>query len=100
MLIFINGTYGVGKTRVSKKLSGITGYAALNSDKMYLKMIKEDVNKALETGTQPHTNENMLKLLKDKIDKSRNKDLIIDMTIASQIAKTKIIDYFSNKHFE
>lgn len=100
MIILINGTYGVGKTTTSlllhQKLS-IKNFELLNADKYYIKMIKKNNYLALGTGTTPQTNLNFLTLIKNEINNLYEKNIIIDMSITTEIAKKEIYDYISNK---
>ena len=100
MIIWINGTYGVGKTSVAKALKEITknSFELIHSDIEYQKMIRKNEYLAFG-GALPQNNDNFIKYLREKIQNriNKNKNIIVDMAITDKKSKNGIIDYFKNK---
>ena len=97
MLIIINGSYGVGKTTVSKKLLKVINnnqWVLLKSDCCWNEMVNKKPELALG-GTVTSSNSNFLKYYRCKIENSLyEKNVIIDLTINNDLAKKMIVDYF------
>ncbi len=104
MLIVINGSFGVGKSTICKNLIKELGkkeWIYLESDYYYIKMVEEDMNKALGTGTTPSTNEKFLRYYQELIiEEMNNKNVIVDLTINNYKAKDYIIDYLTKNDFK
>lgn len=101
MIIWINGTFGVGKSTVAQALKKIMNdsFELIDSDEEYIKMIRKDENLAFG-GAFPQNNENFIKifrkLIQDKINNKKN--LIVDMAITEKKSKDELINYFKNKN--
>lgn len=103
MIIWIDGTWGVGKTNVAMELKNKLErkkFELLNSDEYYIKMIKKNPYLALGTGTHPQNNMNFLKIFRELIIERLNKgkhNLIIDMALVEQECKEQLFDYLNDK---
>ena len=69
MIIWLNGTYGVGKTTVARKIEELldTETEILESDYYYQEMVKENMLLAFG-GTLPQNNKNFLMRFKKVIE--------------------------------
>lgn len=102
MIIWINGTYGVGKTTVANKLIEKLenkGFELLNSDEYYHNMIKENNSYAFG-GTLPQNNINFIKYFRKTIVEriKNNKKLIVDMAVTENCCKEELYDYLKNQN--
>lgn len=104
MIVWIDGTYGVGKTSVALKLVEKLKekkFELLKSDEFYVKMIQN--NYFLGGGTLPQNNMNFLKYFKNEIEKkveNSKKNLIIDMSLTQKECKEVLLDYFGERKLE
>lgn len=102
MIIWINGTYGVGKTstalKICEKLKN-KKVELISSDYYYQKIIKEIVE--LGGGVLPQNNKLFLSKFKEiveqKIFNSPN-IIIIDMAITQKECKEELFDYFNKEY--
>ena len=106
MIVFINGTYGVGKTQVANKINQLYNDKAkvLEPDQLWIEEIKKDFTVALGGGAYPQNNKKFLQILKNRIDKEIKECkgiLIIPMTITEDLSYNNIIKPYKNnvKHF-
>lgn len=108
MIIWIDGTYGVGKTSVvmeiQKKIKE-ERFEVLESDCFFLDMLRN--NPLIGGGTIPQNNIKFIEYFRNKIEekmKNSHKDLIIVMSLTQIECKELLFDYFikkdaSMKHF-
>mgnify|MGYP003312884479 CR=1 FL=1 len=86
MIIWINGVRGIGKSTISeeiaKKIKG-ENVELLHSDEYYRRMLSDDMNLALGTGTHPYDNKYFSDYFRKQIEKSlkQGKKVIVDMTL-------------------
>lgn len=102
MIIWINGTHGVGKTSVAIALKRLLGNKSfiLDADAAFPTFAREKILK-VGGGVFPQTNVNFMKEFKtDIIEYSkRNEIIIVPMTACTNESKDILIDYFRNKNF-
>ncbi len=97
MIIWINGTYGVGKTTVANEIAKIyTGRSkVLDPDNLWLSSLKKDPMIAFGDGTYPQSNKNFITILSDKIHTiTSNYDglIIIPMAITEKTSYDTFIN--------
>lgn len=103
MIIWIDGTYGVGKTTVAKRLKKKRGSEPklLEADKYINETIKKIVEEAKASHTTPHIDGNIpqnnmsLKKFKKIIEEKyevTNKRLIVDMALTEIECKENLFD--------
>lgn len=110
MIIWIDGTYGVGKTAVAMKLkeSFSNGNAELlESDYYSNETLKRVVEEAKSNnsfphigGTLPQNNMRFIREFRELIEeKSKNtgKNLIVDMALTMKECKEELFEYLKNK---
>lgn len=99
MIIWINGTYGVGKTTVALEIREKLldkEIEILDSDFYYIEMIRENYDLAFG-GVLPQTNENFIKRFKNLIEeKSENENVIVTMSLTHRECKEAIFDCLVN----
>ena len=104
MIIWVNGTYSVGKTTVAKKIAARFGSEAelLESDYYCNETLKKIVEEAESTHSLPHIGgclpqnnmrfiQEFKELIKEK-SKDTNKKLIIDMALTRMECKENLFD--------
>lgn len=100
MIIWINGTYGVGKTTVAQEVKNILGDCAIiiEPDIDFQRFCKEKFSK-VGGGFFPQNNVTFISELQDKIEnkEKENKFVIVPMTVAMDESKIGLIDYFKEK---
>ena len=108
MIIWIDGTYGVGKTTISQKLmSQLTekNFEILNADYYFQNMLKS--NPLIGGGTTPQNNIPFINFFRDLIEQKiaeNQLNLIIDMSLTQRECKEMLFDilikkYTDIKHF-
>lgn len=106
MIIWLDGTYGVGKSTIAQeieKLLDSNDVEILSSDKVYNEMTNKNPFLALGTGSLPQNNINFIKLFKQKIEEQINTEkeiLIVDMSLTQEECKKNLFDYFINKNIK
>ena len=102
MIIWIDGTYGIGKTQVALKVYEKlrdNKIELLNSDQYYREIIKEIA--IFGGGTMPQNNKIFLKrfrkIIEEKISES-SKIIIIDMAITEMECKETLFNYINDKY--
>lgn len=97
MIIWIDGTYGVGKTKVAleiqKQFEGVIEF--LESDFYYIEMIHENPF-LIMGGTLPQNNMNFIKRFRNIIEektKNLSTNVLIDMSLTQRECKKEIFDY-------
>lgn len=102
MIIWIDGTYGIGKTQVALKVYEKlrdNKIELLNSDQYYREIIKEIA--IFGGGTMPQNNKMFLKrfrkIIEEKISDS-SKIIIIDMAITEMECKEILFNYINDKY--
>lgn len=95
MVIWLNGTFGIGKTTVACKINELlenNKFEILEADEYYNEMIKENPMLLLG-GAFPQNNKNFIerfkKIIKEKIE---NKNLIIVMAITENECKENLYE--------
>ena len=101
MIIWLNGTYGVGKTTVARKIGELldTEIEILESDYYYQEMVKENMLLAFG-GTLPQNNKNFLKRFKKVIEEkleNTNKQLVIVMALTQKEGVELLFEHFNLK---
>ena len=106
MIIWIDGTYGIGKSTVAQEIKekiSDTEIEILDSDYYYQEMIKENGFLALG-GTLPQNNQNFIKRFKkvlvEKIEHQDKKLIIIVMSVTQPECKEQIFDVLSAENSE
>lgn len=108
MIIWIDGTYGVGKTTISQKLkSQLTekNFEILNADYYFQNMLKS--NPLIGGGTTPQNNIPFINFFRDLIEHKiaeNQLNLIVDMSLTQKECKEMLFDilikkYTNIKHF-
>lgn len=108
MIIWLDGTYGIGKTTVAEQLKKVLqnkNIKFLNSDYLYTEIIKRDSLSG--GGAVPQNNINFLRVIRNEIQEelvSTDGILIIDMALTQKESKELLFDYLKNegiaiKHF-
>lgn len=101
MIIWIDGTYGVGKTSVAMKIQEKLNeekVEVLESDCFYRDMIRN--NPLIGGGTLPQNNVKFIEYFKNRIEEkieNSYKDLIIVMSLTQKECKELLFDYFMKK---
>lgn len=110
MIIWINGTYGIGKTAVAQRLKEIfvdKSIEILESDIYYQEMIKEMVEEAQKTnsfpffgGTLPQNNSALIGKFREAIQEKLTEDkvIIVDMALTREECKKGLYEYFKNEN--
>lgn len=111
MVIWIDGTYGVGKTEVAMRLKQRfldSTVELLESDKYYNELMEKLLDEAAANkvfpcigGTMPQNNMKFIKEFRELIiEKSRdeNKMLIIDMALTMKECKENLIEYLEKQN--
>lgn len=98
MIIWINGTYGVGKSTVANKINELITEKSkiIESDQIWLDEIKKDWTIAFGDGSYPQNNKAFLKIFKSKIEKSKKDILIIPMTVSEEYSYNYLIKPYEN----
>lgn len=107
MLIWINGTYGVGKTTLANELAKHLGnVCVLDSDYHFIQYLNTGNNFLRGGGCYPQNNERFLRYFKSEIIKCLEmyETIIIAMSITMIESKISLYDYFesrikANTHF-
>ena len=106
MIIFINGTYGVGKTQVANKINQLYGDKSkvLDPDQLWTDELKKNCTIIFGDGAYPQNNKKFLQILKNRLDKEIKEYkgiLIIPMTVAEDLSYNTLISPYNNtiKHF-
>ena len=101
MIIWLDGTYGVGKTTVANKLKEKftdNDFDILDSDEYFTNMSE---NFGLGGGCWPQNNKRFIvyfrQVIEDKL-KNSNKDLIIVMALTQTECKEMLFEYLVNKY--
>lgn len=103
MIIWINGVRGIGKSTISEaiaeKIKG-ENVELLHSDEYFRRMLNDDMNLALGTGTHPYDNKYFSDYFRKQIEKSlkQGKKVIVDMALINLESKENIFDYLNNKY--
>lgn len=106
MIIWLDGTYGIGKStvaqKIKEKLSDVE-IEILESDHYYQEMINE--NEYLPSGgTRPQNNQNFIKrfkkVLDEKIENQDKKLIIIVMSVTHPVCKNQLFDVLSAENSE
>lgn len=106
MIIWLDGTYGVGKSTIAQELKSLLNgndIKILNSDKYYNEMIQKNPFSALGTGTLPQNNINFINFFKQIIEKNLYNEkeiLIVDMSLTQKECKELLFDYFIDNHIK
>ena len=96
MIIWIDGTYGVGKTSVTLVLEKILkkrNIEVLLSDSFFLKWLHK---KFCGGGTLPQNNVQFIEYFRDIIEGKIEKEIIIDMSLTQHECKEMLYDYFND----
>lgn len=100
MIVWINGTYGVGKSSVAKKLSEILGDKSeiIETDFYFKEFCKKKFFK-VGGGFYPQNNKVFINDLSEIIESKENKNkiIIVPMTVTMEESKQGLIDYLSKK---
>ena len=101
MIIWLDGTYGVGKTSIALQLEKV-----LHSEKVKL-LISDSAYKEFTIrnpfaggGAIPQNNKNFIIEFRNEIEKqliSKDSIIIVDMSLTQTEAKELLLDYFVNK---
>lgn len=103
MIIWLDGTYGVGKSTIARELESLLNgndVKILNSDKYYNEMIHKNPFSALGTGILPQNNINFIDFFKQIIEKNLHNEkeiIIVDMSLTQKECKEYLFDYFISK---
>lgn len=102
MLIWIDGTYGVGKSHVAEKLAEhLSNKAAeyIESDHYWMTLIHNNPSVSF-SGFFPYCNKPFLSIfrsmLEEKIEKF-GKTPIVSMSLTDKLCQEELLDYFQNK---
>lgn len=103
MILWINGTYGVGKTSVANEIRNLYKYNSkvLEPDEIWMSSLKSNPKIIFGDGTSPQNNKNFIKILYSTIEKELlNYDglLIVPMTITDSIGYDSLIERLGNKY--
>lgn len=106
MILWLNGTYGVGKSETANKITGlyVGNSKVLDPDQLWLEEIKRDVTIVFGDGTYPQNNKKFLQILKRRLDKEIKEYkgiLIVPMTVTEDLSYNTLIVPYNNiiKHF-
>ena len=97
--IFINGTYGVGKSTLANTISELLNgqVECVDPDLYYNNLVKKDMA-FLFFGWPIQKNEMFLRGFREIIlDKLQDKEIIIPIAITTEICKKELLDYISKK---
>lgn len=100
MIIWINGTYGVGKTTIAQEVKNILGDCAIIIEPdIYFQIFCREKFFKVGGGFFPQNNVTFISEIKDVIEKKEkeNKFVIVPMTVAMDESKIGLIDYFKEK---
>lgn len=103
MIIWIDGTYGVGKTTVAFKLKEMlsnNNACLLESDSSYQEMKESNAYLALG-GTSPQNNFNFINKFKNEINDlltDTKRIIIVDMSLTQLECKENIFDFLSKEN--
>ena len=103
MIIWLDGTYGIGKTAVAEQLKRVLqnkNIKSLNSDYLYMEFIKR--NPLSGGGAVPQNNINFLRKFRNEIQEQlvSSSILIIDMALTQSESKELLFDYLKNEGIE
>jgi len=100
MIVWINGTHGVGKTSVAKEIKNIIGETAMIIEPdLYFEVFCKEKFLEVGGGCFPQNNKAFINDLREiiEIEENENNILIIPMTIATDESRMGLIDYFKEK---
>lgn len=103
MIIWINGIRGIGKSTISEeiaeKLKG-ENIALLHSDEYFVRMLNDNMNLALGTGTHPYDNKYFSDYFCKQIESEleQGKKVIVDMALIDLECKENIFNNLNNKY--
>ena len=102
MIIWIDGTNGIGKSHVASKLEELLSNRNaeyVESDIYWMELLQNDFGKALK-GFEPYYNKYCLEIirtvLEEKIQK-HNKMPIVSMSLVDKKCQEELLDYFEKK---
>lgn len=100
MVIWIDGTYGIGKSTVALKIkenlsNANKDFIILESDEVYLNMIQENPILAFG-GSLPQNNDNFISRFKKAIIENKNKNLIVVMALTQNKCKEDLFECLVN----
>lgn len=100
MVIWIDGTYGVGKSTIALKIKEnlknlSKEFIILESDEFYLNMIKENQFLAFG-GSLPQNNNNFISRFRKEIMEKKDKNLIVVMALTQNECKEDLFDCLIN----
>lgn len=102
MIIWIDGTNGIGKSHVASKLEELLSNRNaeyVESDIYWMELLQNDFRKALK-GFEPYYNKYCLEIirtvLEEKIQK-HNKMPIVSMSLVDKKCQEELLDYFEKK---
>ena len=102
MIIWIDGTSGVGKSHVAENLAKhLSNKAAeyIESDQYWMEFL---YNKPLAcySGFFPYCNKNFLSMLRSELEEKIEKDgktPVVSMSLTDKLCQEELLDYFQNK---
>lgn len=94
-IIFINGTYGVGKTTVAKSIECINNkIKCLDPDAYYYELLKKY---GPFIGWPAQTSILLIKYLREIIEENiKYKDIVIPMTLTTDYSKKELLEYYQS----
>ena len=103
MIIWINGTNGVGKSHVAAKLAERLedkNAEYVESDLSWREFVQNDFLKAL-SGFDPYCNKYFLGILRNELEKKHNfgKIPIVSMSLVDKLCEKELLDYFESRNF-
>lgn len=101
MIIWLDGTYGVGKTSVAHKIiRNNKEIELIESDECFLKFAKLNLCGILFGGTLPQNNLSFLKFMKETIEEKIIKDVLVVMALTTKEAEETLYGYFKEKEVD
>ena len=108
MIVWIDGTYGVGKTSIAYKVENVfSGAEVLESDVYWTEIFKKIIDETPKGcipnfgGCLPQNNLRFIEEFKaiiEQKEKTERKIVVIDMTLATNCCRDRLISYFRDKN--
>ena len=103
MIVWIDGTVGVGKSCTAKRLAELLkdkNAEYVDSDSYWNDLIQKDFDKLIAAGFEPHFNKYFLGTLRKGIESRMygfGKMPVVSMSFVDEPCETELLDYFKKK---
>lgn len=95
MIVWINGTYGVGKTSVAQKLcEKHPNFVIVESDECFNDFLTRNTYGAIFGGTLPQNKVEFIEYFRQRIDDNNN-DIVVVMALTTDESRTMLYEYFT-----